>query len=115
MILTRIQGSALFFYATNYATKLHTPMYQRIASAAEVYQRMIGEEASRDEREGSSRVEGGNPQTKNKARQFLMRVANRVFTDRELSAVDVTCKSRRGIAGGITGEQSNKCRGQECH
>ena len=30
MILTRTQGSALFFYATNYATKLQTPMYQRL-------------------------------------------------------------------------------------
>ena len=89
MILTRTQGLALFFYATNYATKLHTPMYQRIASAAEVYQRMIGEEATSDEREGGRRAEGVNPQTNNKARQFLMRVANRVFTDRELSAVEV--------------------------
>jgi hypothetical protein len=89
MILTRTQGSALFYYATNYATKLHTPMYQRIASAAEVYQRMMGEESNTDEQEGGSRAEGGNPQTNNKARQFLMRVANRVFTDRELSAVEV--------------------------
>ncbi|KJZ74444.1 hypothetical protein HIM_06040 [Hirsutella minnesotensis 3608] len=36
MILTRTKGLAMVFYITNYATKLDTPMWRRIAHAADV-------------------------------------------------------------------------------
>ena len=91
MILTRKQGLALVYYGTNYATKLNTPMWRRIVFAADVYQQMVGDENIEGQASDRPEVvrEGGNAQTNNKARQFLMRVANRVFTDRELSAVEV--------------------------
>uniref|UniRef100_A0A8H7NHJ9 Helitron helicase-like domain-containing protein n=1 Tax=Bionectria ochroleuca TaxID=29856 RepID=A0A8H7NHJ9_BIOOC len=37
MILTRTKGLAMVFYITNYATKLDTPMWRRIAYAAQVF------------------------------------------------------------------------------
>jgi len=82
MILSKKQGLALVYYMTNYATKLHTPMWQRIAIAADVYQQLQAREPEAETREDLG------PKS-NKTRQFLMRLANRVFTDRELSSVEV--------------------------
>jgi len=64
---------AIVFYVTNYATKLEDPVWKRAAAAAEVLN------ASRDSGTGSE----------NRTRLFLARVANRVFTERALSQVEV--------------------------
>jgi hypothetical protein len=83
MILSKKQGLSLLYYMTNYATKLHTPMWKRITFAAEVYNQVQSSQQS---------IDDGNPTLipkLNKTRQFLMRLANKVFTDRELSAVEV--------------------------
>ncbi|XP_044715093.1 PIF1 protein [Hirsutella rhossiliensis] len=58
---------ALIYYVTNYATKVEDPVWKRVAAAAELLAASTG----------------------NRTRQFLMRVANRVFTERPLSQVEV--------------------------
>ncbi|PVH90605.1 hypothetical protein DM02DRAFT_607276, partial [Periconia macrospinosa] len=68
---TQSKTLAIVFYVTNYATKLEDPVWKRAAAAAEVL------DASRD-----SGTETGS---ENRTRQFLARVANRVFTERALS------------------------------
>jgi hypothetical protein len=83
MILTRTKGLAMVFYITNYATKLDTPMWKRIVLAAEVFQQ-LSESAER-----RRPVSDGRPALLNESRQFLMRAANRIFSERQLSAVEV--------------------------
>jgi len=73
------QSLSMIYYVTNYATKLQTPMWRRLAVAKEV-QQGIG-------------PDGGNPRqaddpTTNRTRQFFMRWANKLFSDREISAVE---------------------------
>jgi len=63
---------ALVYYITNYATKLNTPMYERLALAAEVM--------ADTERLGSDA---------NELRKYFLKLANKVFTHRELSGVEV--------------------------
>ncbi|KAH7461048.1 hypothetical protein FOMA001_g19191 [Fusarium oxysporum f. sp. matthiolae] len=89
MILTRTKGLAMVFYITNYATKLDTPMWKRIVLAAEVF-RQLSESAER-RRQVSDPAEGDDarPALLNESRQFLMRAANRIFSERQLSAVEV--------------------------
>ncbi|KAM4067473.1 PIF1-like helicase [Hirsutella rhossiliensis] len=70
-IATQRKTMALIYYVTNYATKVEDPVWKRVAAAAELL------DASTDDGAG------------NRTRQFLMRVANRVFTDRPLSQVEV--------------------------
>ncbi|KAM4064303.1 PIF1-like helicase [Hirsutella rhossiliensis] len=72
MILTKTKGLAMVYYITNYATKLDTPMWKRIAR-------------HRDPTLPDDRQQG----VLNKSRQFLMRTANRIFSERQLSAVEV--------------------------
>ncbi|KJZ68594.1 hypothetical protein HIM_12014 [Hirsutella minnesotensis 3608] len=87
MILTKTKGLAMVFYITNYATKLDTPMWKRLVFAADVL-RQLRESAA---------LRGANPAEQdaqreavvNESRQFLMRAANRIFSDRQLSAVEV--------------------------
>jgi hypothetical protein len=83
MILSKKQGLSLVYYMTNYATKLFTPMWKRIAFAAEVHEQLRTSGQTENDTNSTDR-----PQL-NKTRQFLMRLANRVFTDREVSAVEV--------------------------
>ncbi|KAH6955959.1 PIF1-like helicase-domain-containing protein [Ilyonectria sp. MPI-CAGE-AT-0026] len=88
MILTRTKGLAMVFYITNYATKLDTPMWKRIVIAGEVlgqlHQSADGtRQASAPERDAQASA------VLNQTRQFLMRTANRIFSDRQLSAVEV--------------------------
>ncbi|KAJ3544245.1 hypothetical protein NM208_g3153 [Fusarium decemcellulare] len=66
IILARIKGLAMVFYITNYATKLDTLIWRRIAHAAEVFRQLREDAVS--------------------SRQFLMSVANRIFPERQLSA-----------------------------
>lgn len=70
----------MIYYATNYATKLETPMWQRLALGAEITARLEGEHTA-----------GASSETAqhNSTRQFFMRWANKIFTDREMSAVEV--------------------------
>lgn len=72
---TQTRTMAVIFYVTNYATKLEDPVWKRAAAAADVLN------ASKDLGTGAC--------TENKTRQFLARVANRIFTERPLSQVEV--------------------------
>ncbi|KAI8676065.1 ATP-dependent DNA helicase [Fusarium keratoplasticum] len=96
-IATQCMTMALVYYLTNYATKVEDPMWKRVAAAAEVLGSLDGGEPRQDcvaaaaatatatARDVSDRDGIGQ----NKTRQFLMKVANRVFTERPLSQVEV--------------------------
>ncbi|XP_044714447.1 PIF1-like helicase domain-containing protein [Hirsutella rhossiliensis] len=71
MILTKTKGLAMVYYITNYATKLDTPMWKRIAR-----------------HRGPTLPDDRQQAVLNKSRQFLMRTANRIFSERQLSAVE---------------------------
>ncbi|KAG7408961.1 ATP-dependent DNA helicase PIF1 [Fusarium oxysporum f. sp. raphani] len=87
MILTKTKGLAMVFYITNYATKLDTPMWKRLVFAADVL-RQLRESASL---RGPNLAEqdAQRRDVVNESRQFLMRAANRIFSERQLSAVEV--------------------------
>lgn len=72
---TQTRTMAVVFYVTNYATKLEDPVWKRAAAAAEAL------DALREPESGTG--------SENRTRRFLARVANRVFTDRTLSQVEV--------------------------
>ncbi|KAM4067349.1 PIF1-like helicase [Hirsutella rhossiliensis] len=80
-IATQRKTMALIYYITNYATKVEDPAWKRVAAAAEFLPTLEGELI--EENSGSS-SEG-----RNKTRTFLLKVANRVFTERPLSQVEV--------------------------
>ena len=90
MILTRTKGLAMVYYITNYATKLDTPMWRRIIHAAQVL-RQLRESAvlTRQPPDPTTGSDAQRPAVLNESRQFLMRVANRIFSERQLSAVEV--------------------------
>lgn len=71
-IVTSTKFLAMVHYITNYATKLNTPKYERLAMAGEIMAKSdaVGSDA-------------------NDVRSFFVKAANRIFTDRELSAVEV--------------------------
>lgn len=86
-IMTKCKGLALVFYLTNYATKVEDPVWKRAVAAKELFQ-VLGDGMTQDQpNDGSRSVEGY--ERENRTRQFLMRVANRVFTERALSQVEV--------------------------
>ncbi|KAM4067778.1 PIF1-like helicase [Hirsutella rhossiliensis] len=89
MILTKTKGLAMVYYITNYATKLDTPMWRRIALATEVARQL--REAGRPTSRAPDPALPDNRQQAvlNESRQFLMRTANRIFSERQLSAVEV--------------------------
>jgi hypothetical protein len=66
---------AIMYYLTNYATKLEDPVWKRAAAAAELL-------------EDSRRSEAGTT-SENRTRLFLSRLANRIFTERAVSQVEV--------------------------
>lgn len=72
---TQSKTLAVVFYVTNYATKLEDPVWKRAAAAAEAL------DASNESAIGTG--------PDNRARRFLVKVANRVFTERALSQVEV--------------------------
>lgn len=81
---TKTRGLSAIYYMTNYSTKLDAPAYKRLAYAARV-QAMGPEESADDDGDDSPTTRA----VRNTARQFLMRVANRLSTERELSSVEV--------------------------
>lgn len=80
-IATQCKTMAIVFYVTNYATKVEDPVWKRVAAAADLFP-VLNESAT--ERQSNEADRG-----QNKTRQFLMRVANRIFTERALSQVEV--------------------------
>lgn len=83
-IRTQCKTMAIVYYVTNYATKLEDPLWKRVAAAAEILDAVggsVGENAA-DTGQGVEDFE-------NRTRRFLMRVANRIFTERPVSQVEV--------------------------
>ncbi|KAL6406058.1 hypothetical protein AUP68_10619 [Ilyonectria robusta] len=86
MILTRKKGLALIHYICNYATKLNAPMWKRLALAAELLdlaRQQQGGPGNSDTTSTSMSTMG------DETKSFLLRVANRIFTSRELSQPEV--------------------------
>jgi len=81
---TQCKTMAIVYYLTNYATKLEDPVWKRVAVAAEILG-AVGGSVGENVVDTGHGVEG----FENKTRQFLMRVANRIFTERPLSQVEV--------------------------
>ncbi|KJZ70576.1 hypothetical protein HIM_10044 [Hirsutella minnesotensis 3608] len=82
MILTKTKGLAMVYYITNYATKLDTPMWKRIALAAEVA-RQLREAGGPNRRAPDPALRDDRQQAVlNESRQFLMRAANRIVAPR---------------------------------
>jgi hypothetical protein len=82
MILTRKKGLALMHYICNYATKLNAPMWKRLAVAAELLD-LARQQGGGPDNLGSTTTMG------EETKSFLLRVANRIFTSRELSQPEV--------------------------
>ncbi|KAL8281709.1 hypothetical protein RB600_005247 [Gaeumannomyces tritici] len=89
-IATQCRTMAIVYYVTNYATKVEDPVWKRAAAAAELFGVLgNGIPAGEKERDDDVRQPSVDSVRGNRTRQFLMRVANRVFTDRALSQVEV--------------------------
>ena len=71
-IVTSTKFLAMVYYITNYATKLNTFMFERLTLAAEI--------------RASTDSYGSDP---DEARKFFVKLANKVFTHREISSVEV--------------------------
>ncbi|KJZ69140.1 hypothetical protein HIM_11470 [Hirsutella minnesotensis 3608] len=88
-IATQQKTMALIYYVTNYSTKVEDPIWKRAVTAAELLPASAGETMAYEGGgvgEDRRPIEGAN---ENRTRQFLMKVANRVFTERPLSQVEV--------------------------
>ncbi|KAI8648527.1 ATP-dependent DNA helicase [Fusarium keratoplasticum] len=87
-IATQRKAMALIYYVTNYATKVEDPVWKRVAAAAELLVASTGDGTADG---GGAGGDGATDDTVkgNRTRHFLMRVANRVFTERPLSQVEV--------------------------
>ncbi|KAL8334052.1 hypothetical protein RB593_003629 [Gaeumannomyces tritici] len=86
-IVTKCKGLALIYYVTNYATKVEDPVWKRIVAAKELV-RLLDDGTTRDQPNHGPRSSGSGGR-ENRTRQFLLRVANRIFTERALSQVEV--------------------------
>jgi hypothetical protein len=82
---TKARSLASMYYMTNYATKFDLPMWKRLAYAAQIRQLQITEREQTD-RDTAQDNEGFS----DRVRQFLMRTANRMSTEQELSSVEVS-------------------------
>jgi hypothetical protein len=88
-IMTKCKSLALIFYLTNYATKVEDPVWKRAVVAKELFQ-VLGDAVTGDQpNDGSGCRSAESDDRRNRTRQFLMRVANRIFTERTLSQVEV--------------------------
>lgn len=87
-IATQCRTMAIVFYVTNYATKVEDPVWKRAAAAAELLSAFGGNQGGEEQRDDARQPSADNGRG-NRTRQFLMRIANRVFTDRALSQVEV--------------------------
>ncbi|KID59322.1 arrestin domain-containing protein, partial [Metarhizium hybridum] len=83
-IATQSKAKAILYYVTNYATKVEDPLWKRAAAVSEVFDRKQPSDGS-----VSSGGQSHEEPEGNKTRQFMMRVANRVFTEKPLSQVEV--------------------------
>ncbi|KAM4061662.1 PIF1-like helicase [Hirsutella rhossiliensis] len=84
MILTKTKGLAMVYYITNYATKLDTPMWKRIALATEVARQLREAGRPTSRAPGPALPDERHQAVLNESRQFLMRTANRIFSERQL-------------------------------
>lgn len=87
-IATQRATMALVFYVTNYATKVDDPVWKRVAAAADPLPPRA-DDGMADGAEARGDDIAGDDNRQNKTRQFLMKVDNRVFTERPLSQVEV--------------------------
>ncbi|KAG7001810.1 ATP-dependent DNA helicase PIF1 [Fusarium oxysporum f. sp. conglutinans] len=81
-IATQCKTLAIVFYVTNYATKVEDPVWKRVAAAAGLF-------PDTDEPIVDHSQAGNVDRGQNQTRHFLMKVANRIFTERALSQVEV--------------------------
>lgn len=81
---TQSKTMALIYYLTNYATKIEYPIWKRVAIAAELFPSISTTSAV-----GLSATTANYEAKANINRQYLMRIANRIFTERPLSQVEV--------------------------
>ncbi|KAM6513724.1 hypothetical protein FALCPG4_016094 [Fusarium falciforme] len=86
-IVTKCKGLALVYYVTNYATKVEDPVWKRVVAAKELF-RLLGYGTTTDQSNEEPRSTESDGRG-NRTRQFLLRVANRIFTERALSQVEV--------------------------
>ena len=86
-IATQRKTMAIVYYMTNYVTKVEDPMWKWVAAVAELFHILDKSETECLAQTTGSRTEDDCIQ--NRMRQFLMRVANRIFTERPLSQVEV--------------------------
>jgi hypothetical protein len=81
-ILTRKKGLALVHYICNYASKLNAPMWKRVAYAEELLDLALQQQGEPDD-------PGARSAMGDATKSFLLRVANRIHTSRELSQPEV--------------------------
>jgi hypothetical protein len=86
-IVTKCKGLSLIYYVTNYATKVEDPVWKRVVAAKELI-RLLGDGKARSQPNDAQRSTGSR-EWENGTRQSLLRVANRIFTERALSQVEV--------------------------
>jgi hypothetical protein len=88
MIISKTHSLSMVYYITNYATKLETPMWKRLAIAQE-YKILANEHSDflADPQAGKASVSQSVDMPSSIA--FLRKVANRISTERSLSAVEV--------------------------
>ncbi|EXU94845.1 helitron helicase-like domain protein [Metarhizium robertsii] len=84
-IATQSKAKAIVYYVTNYATKVEDPLWKRAAAVSEGFDRR----QSKTGRATSGGMSHEEEPEGNRTRKFMMRVANRVFTERPLSQVEV--------------------------
>jgi hypothetical protein len=102
---TNSSGLAMIYYATNYSTKLDTPLWKRAALMRAVFDGLTTEKHVEDEM-NKIEVGGERLQRKNdKTRQFLTRTANQIFTSRELSSVEV-CANLLGYPNSFSSQKT---------
>ncbi|KID81371.1 PIF1 protein [Metarhizium guizhouense ARSEF 977] len=87
-IATQRKTMALVFYVTNYAIKVEDPVWKRVAAAADLLPPRAGDGMA-DGAEARGDDIAGDDGRQNMTRHFLMKVANRVFTERPLSQIEV--------------------------
>jgi hypothetical protein len=82
---TVAKSLSAMYYMTNYATKFDLPMWRRLGYAAQIRQLQLSEDDQQD-KDTTQDNEG----FAERARQFLMRTANRITTEQELSSPETS-------------------------
>ncbi|KAF6807891.1 hypothetical protein CPLU01_15746 [Colletotrichum plurivorum] len=86
---TNSAGLAMVYYATNYSTTLDTPLWKRAVLVKTVLENSVDVSATGQIQSGDDTAYPARSfETNNRARQFLARTANQIFSSRELSAVE---------------------------